>query len=83
MRYLLQNSLQMQLLIYSLIYPLIWILSILPLRILYFISDVIYVLLYYIIGYRKKVVRHNLKLSFPEKSAKELLKIEKKHSIIL
>ncbi len=68
----------MQLLIYSLIYPLIWILSVLPLRVLYFLSDIIYVLLYYIIGYRKKVVRHNLKLSFPEKSAKELLKIEKK-----
>ena len=67
----------MQLLIYSLTYPLIWILSVLPLRILYFISDIIYVLLYHIIGYRKKVVRHNLKLSFPEKSAEDLLKIEK------
>ena len=68
----------MQLLIYCLIYPLIWILSILPLRVLYFISDIIYVFLYYIIGYRKKVVRRNLKLSFPEKSLEELLKIEKK-----
>ena len=68
----------MQLLIYIMTYPLIWIFSILPLRILYFISDIIYVLLYYIIGYRKKVVRHNLKLSFPEKSSDELLKIEKK-----
>ena len=67
----------MQLLIYLLTYPLIWILSLLPLRILYFLSDIIYVLLYYIIGYRKKVVRHNLKLSFPEKSSKELLIIEK------
>lgn len=67
----------MQLLIYILAYPLIWILSVLPLRILYFISDIIYVLLYQIIGYRKKVVRHNLKLSFPEKTQEELLKIEK------
>lgn len=52
-------------------------LSLLPLRILYFLSDIIYVLLYSIIGYRKKVVRHNLKLSFPKKSIEELLKIEK------
>jgi len=46
--------------------------------VLYFISDIIYILLYHIIGYRKTVVRQNLKLSFPEKSAEELLKIEKK-----
>ena len=44
----------------------------------YLLSDIIYGLLYYIIGYRKKVVRYNLKLSFPEKSSEELLKIEKK-----
>ncbi len=68
----------MQLLIYIFTYPLIWILSILPLRVLYLLSDIIYGLLYYIIGYRKKVVRYNLKLSFPEKSSEELLKIEKK-----
>ena len=74
---MLHNSSQMHLLIYILTYPLIWILSILPIRILYFISDIIYVLLYQIIGYRKKVVRHNLRLSFPEKSFEELLKIEK------
>ena len=68
----------MQFLIFILTYPLIWVLSILPLRVLYFISDIIYILLYHIIGYRKTVVRQNLKLSFPEKSAEELLKIEKK-----
>lgn len=68
----------MQLLIYLLTYPLIWILSLLPLRILYFLSDIIYVLLYYIIGYRKKVVFNNLKLAFPEKSTAELIKIQKK-----
>jgi KDO2-lipid IV(A) lauroyltransferase len=68
----------MQLIIYILTYPLIWFLSILPLRVLYFISDIIYILLYQIIGYRKTVVRQNLKLSFPEKSTEELLKIEKK-----
>ncbi len=68
----------MQFLIFILVYSLIWLLSILPMKILYFISDIIYILLYYIIGYRKKVVRNNLKLAFPEKSKEELLLIEKK-----
>ncbi len=69
---------QMQLFIFLLVYPLIWFLSILPLRVLYILSDIIYVPLYYVFGYRKKVVRHNLKLAFPEKKQQELLKIEKK-----
>jgi len=68
----------MNLLIYILVYPLIWFISILPFRILYFISDGIYVLIYYVIGYRKKIVLYNLKLAFPEKSTKELIKIRKK-----
>jgi len=68
----------MNLLIYILIYPLIWLLSILPFRVLYFISDIFYVLIYYIIGYRKKVVLTNLKLAFPEKPIEELLEIRKK-----
>lgn len=67
----------MQFLIYIVTYPLIWLLSVLPLRVLYILSDIIFVLLYYIIGYRKKVVKYNLKLSFPEKAPEELLKIEK------
>ena len=68
----------MQLLIYLLVYPVIWTLSILPMRVLHILSDLIYLILYYVIGYRKKVVRNNLKLAFPEKSNEELLRIEKK-----
>ncbi len=68
----------MQLLIYVLVNPFIWFLSILPLRVLHVFSDFLFVILYHIIGYRKKVVRNNLKLSFPDKSSQELLKIEKK-----
>jgi KDO2-lipid IV(A) lauroyltransferase len=49
----------------------------LPLRVLFIVSDVFFVLIYYIIGYRKKVVRTNLEKSFPEKSQKELRKIER------
>ncbi|HLV42146.1 MAG TPA: hypothetical protein VKY37_07700 [Brumimicrobium sp.] len=50
----------------------------LPFGVLYFISDIVYVLMYYIVGYRKKVVRENLKNSFPELSDKERTDIEKK-----
>lgn len=68
----------MQLAIYILVYPLLWLVSRLPFPILYAISDGVYALLYYVIGYRKKVVRTNLELVFPEKSKEERLRIEKK-----
>ena len=58
---------------------LIRIFSLLPLSVLYIISDVIlYPLVYYVVGYRKNVVRRNLRNSFPEKSNDELKNIEKK-----
>lgn len=59
-------------------YPLLWTLSILPFKALYAVSDVCYVIVYKLIGYRKKTVRFNLQTSFPEKSAAELKVIEKK-----
>ena len=68
----------MQFIISILVYPIIWFLSILPLAVLHVLSDIVYFILYYIVGYRKKVVRYNLKMSFPDKSAQELIKIEKK-----
>ena len=68
----------MNFLVYILVYPLIWLLSMLPFRILYGISDGVYLLVYYVIGYRKKVVLSNLKLAFPEKSEKEITEISKK-----
>jgi KDO2-lipid IV(A) lauroyltransferase len=57
--------------------PFIYSVSYLPFSILYLISDFLYLGVYYIIGYRKNVVRQNLQRSFPEKSVDELLKIEK------
>ncbi len=68
----------MQFLAYILIYPILWMVSILPFRVLYFVSDCLYVLLYYGISYRKKVVTNNLKLVFPEKSEKEIDALRKK-----
>ena len=68
----------MQLLIYLLAYPIFWMISMLPFRLLYLFSDFIYVIVYYVAGYRKKTVRENLRLAFPNLSEKERLSIEKK-----
>ena len=53
---------------YYLIYALFFLLSILPMRILYILSDGLYGLIYHILGYRKKVVMSNLEIAFPEKT---------------
>ncbi|MFM9004303.1 MAG: lysophospholipid acyltransferase family protein, partial [Flavobacteriales bacterium] len=51
--------------------------SLLPYRVLYLFSDFFYIVLYRIVGYRKKVVRDNLRSVFHEKSAHELGSIER------
>ena len=56
-------------------YILILPLSLLPYPLLYLISDIIFLIMYRIIGYRKEVVFTNLKNSFPNKSKQELKKI--------
>ncbi|WP_299116571.1 lysophospholipid acyltransferase family protein [uncultured Winogradskyella sp.] len=62
----------MQLLAYILLYPVLWLISILPFRLLYGLSDVVHFFMYRIFKYRKKVVKSNLRLVFPEKSAQEI-----------
>lgn len=59
-------------------YGINWIITLLPLPVLYIISDFLYLLLYYFPSYRRKVVSTNLKNAFPEKSDAELKSIEKK-----
>lgn len=63
---------------YIFVLPLLYLIAILPFWILYGISDFFFVLMYYVIGYRKKVVYENLKNSFPEKNHTELKKLERK-----
>lgn len=63
---------------FIIIYPILFLISILPFRLLYVFSDFVYFLIYYIIGYRKKVVRANIALALPHLSEKERLIIEKK-----
>lgn len=62
--------------IYFITLPFIYLLSVLPFKLLYLKSDYLFFWLYHIIGYRKKVVRENLKKSFPQKSEKERKQIE-------
>ncbi|WP_337040726.1 lysophospholipid acyltransferase family protein [Emticicia sp. 17c] len=62
---------------YYLSLPFLYFISILPLPVLYALSDFLYVIIYYVIGYRKAVVRLNIKNSFPEKTQEERLKIER------
>src|SRR5690554_3342710 len=59
-------------------YVFVWILSWLPMRVLFGISDLMYALVYYVVGYRKKVVRRNLLHAFPDRSLQEIIRIEKK-----
>lgn len=56
-----------------------WILlSCLPFCILYVLSDVLYLIVYYVVRYRRKIVRKNLVESFPEKKLNEIIAIERK-----
>lgn len=63
---------------YFLLQPFVYLLAILPFPVLRGISSGMCFLLYRVVGYRKKVVRNNLRNAFPEKSADELYNIERK-----
>jgi Kdo2-lipid IVA lauroyltransferase/acyltransferase len=63
---------------YYIVYGLLYLLSLLPLRVLYLVSDFAYFIIYYVAGYRKKVVFYNLSIAFPDKSEKEKKEIAKK-----
>jgi len=62
---------------YYIVYGFFWLLSLLPLRVLYFFSDCIYLLVFYVLKYRRDVVMYNLDIAFPEKPTKEKIAIAK------
>ena len=64
--------------IYWLTYAGMWLLALLPFRVLYILSDGLYFLMRHVVRYRRKVVRDNLCHSFPEKPEAELRAIERK-----
>jgi len=63
---------------YYLFYGFLYLVSLLPMRVLYLLSDGIYGIVYYLIGYRRKVVMDNLRQAFPEKTEAELVRVAKK-----
>jgi len=69
---------------YYVVYGFLWLISLLPFRVLHFFADVIYTLVFYVFKYRREVVMNNLEIAFPEKTVKERLKIAKQfyHNLI-
>ncbi len=67
----------MKRILYILVFVLWYLLSLLPLRLLYLLSDALYYPLYYLIRYRRPLVRKNLTDAFPEKTPNEIVRIEK------
>ena len=63
---------------YYFVYGPLYLLSLLPLRVLYLFADVAYFLIYYVIGYRRKVVQQNLAFAFPAKTEAERGQIAKR-----
>ena len=63
---------------FHLLYGVVNLIAMLPFGVLYFISDFLYIIVYYVVGYRRKVVRKNLVNSFPHKKEDEIVRIEKK-----
>ena len=64
--------------LYYISLSILFVLNRLPFCILYLVSDIFYFLIYYVVRYRRRIVRENLTKSFPEKEMKEIIGIEKK-----
>jgi KDO2-lipid IV(A) lauroyltransferase len=68
----------MKFLAYIFTYSLVWLLHLLPERILYFLSDLLFLLMYHLVAYRKKVVFENLRRAFPEFDQETIRRTAKK-----
>lgn len=64
--------------LYYFLLGILFLLSILPMWLLYILSDILFFLVYYIVRYRRNLVRRNLTDSFPERSIEEIRKIERR-----
>ena len=68
----------MKFIAYIFAYVFVWLLHLLPERILFLLSDLLYLLMYHVAGYRKKVVYTNLEKAFPEYEKSEIRRIARK-----
>jgi len=73
----------MQRIFYYIIYGFVWVISLLPMPLLYFFSDLLRLFVQYVVRYRKEVIDGNLLLVFPEKSKAERDKIKKQYYLHL
>lgn len=63
--------------LYNIIYGIFYLVSKLPYRALYVISDIANLVLYHIVRYRRDIIRRNITSAFPEKSLEECISIER------
>lgn len=68
----------MQRAVYLIAYPFIYLIASIPFNVLYVFSDFLRLIIYNLLGYRKKIVRSNLRKAFPHKSEDDLKWIEKR-----
>jgi len=59
-------------LVFYIVLPIIYLVSVLPFPLLYLLSDLLFFLLFRVLGYRKKVVLKNLKNSFPDYNTEKI-----------
>lgn len=64
--------------LYYIMYALLGLVALLPLRVLYVFSNIVYFILFYVVRYRRNVTRKNLDETFPNKTPAERLEIEQK-----
>jgi KDO2-lipid IV(A) lauroyltransferase len=69
----------LQAILYYISLPLLYLISVLPFRVLYALSDGMYVILYHVLDYRKKVVFGNMRNAFPGKTEDEIQALGKKY----
>lgn len=62
---------------YRWLYGVVYLHALLPFWVLYLLSDILFVLVYHVVRYRRKLVKKNLRNAFPEKTDKQRLKIER------
>jgi KDO2-lipid IV(A) lauroyltransferase len=68
----------MKRILFYLVYSFLWLITLLPLPVLYLISDLIYLIMYYLVDYRKRTVYQNLQHSLPDQSSQEIKLIARK-----
>lgn len=61
---------------YYIALPFIYLLAVLPFPLLYLLSDVVFLFLFYVLRYRRAVVKKNLQNAFPEKTEAEIFKAQ-------